>query len=140
MQLSPVITRLKSQVTAFKKVAGAAEYGAARKDLKPLPPTAFVIPLRDAAGRNELENAISQRVSAQFAIVFAVQNLRDPRGSQANEDLDPLRDAVMTALLGWQPDSSSDPCEYVGGQLLDLDGALVWWQDVFTTAFYVRSV
>ncbi len=140
MQLAAIATRLQGQVSALKKVGLAVEFAAARKDIRPLPPAAFVLPLREAAGRNELENAISQRVGAQFAVVYCAQNLRDPRGGQAHEDLDAVRASGKTALLGWQPAIDHDPCEYVGGELLGLDGPLVWWQDVFATAFYLRSV
>lgn len=140
MLLAPIATRLQSQVSALKKVGMAAEFDAARKDARPVPPAAFVLPLRETAGRNELENAISQRVGVQFAVVYCTQNLRDSRGGQANEDIDAVRAAGKTALLGWQPDADHDPCEYVGGELLGLQGPLVWWQDVFATAFYLRSV
>ncbi len=140
MQLAPIVSRLQSQVTTLKKVGMAAEFDAARKDVRPVPPAAFVLPLRESAGRNELENAISQRVTAQFAVVYCAQNLRDARGGQAHEDLDAVRAAGKTALLGWQPDVDHDPCEYVGGELLGLQGPFVWWQDVFVTAFYMRSV
>ncbi len=140
MQLAPIAARLQAQVSALKKVGLAAEFDAARKDVRPVPPAAFVLPLRETASGNEIENAISQRVTAQFAIVYAAQNLRDARGGQAHEDLDAIRVAGKTALLGWQPDPNHDPCEYVGGELLGLDGPLVWWQDVFATAFYLRSV
>lgn len=135
-----VIARLTAQVSAFRKVAGAADYAAAAPELKQTP-AAFVLSLADRAGRSSTGTmVVSQEMEARFGVIFAVQNLRDARGQQAGADLLALRIAVMTALLGWQPASDYDPCEYGAGRLLQLDDAVLWWQDDYVTRILNRSV
>lgn len=138
LSLDPIIARLDAQVAALKKVGGAADFEAALAELK-IEPAAFVIPLRDAAQPNTLENAVSQRVISRFGVALAVQNLRDASGTKAQTELAPLRDSVITALLGWAPDADRDPCEYGGGRLLRLRDRVLWWLDEFVTAYYVRK-
>lgn len=135
-----VIARLDTQVTALKKVAGAADFAAAAPDLKQTP-AAFVLSFADRAGRGTTGTlVVSQQNETRFGVVFAVQNLRDARGEQAQTDLLTLRLAAMTALLGWQPAPDFDPCEYGGGRLLQLDNLVLWWQDEYLTRALLRSV
>mgnify|MGYP001559781156 CR=1 FL=1 len=133
-----IITRVDGQVAAFKTVQGSADFGAAAAGIM-TPPAAFVLPLSDRPAANELTTQVSQRDVIRFGVAIAVTNLRDPRGQKAATDLRTLRIAVMTALLGWQPASGYDPCEYGGGQLLQLNDQVLWWQDEFVTALYLMG-
>lgn len=139
LSLDPIVARIKAQVAAFKKVGIAADLAAAARELKQ-EPAAFVIPVQDRAQRNALENGVSQRVLSRFGVVLAVSNLRDASGERAQTELAPIRDALLAALLGWPPDAERDPCEYGGGRLLRLSDRVLWWQDNFDTAFYLRKV
>lgn len=38
-----------------------------------------------------------------------------------------LRQALRETLFGWQPSERHDPMQYVGGQLNDVKGSLIWW-------------
>lgn len=137
-----IVTRLTAQIAApaLKKCAGAADFAAAAPDAKQLP-AAYVIELANRAERNSLSTlAVSQRNEVRFGVVMAVQNLRDPRGDAAKDDMRTLREAVMTALLGWQPDADYDVVEYGGGRLLELNNMVLWWQDDYITAILERSV
>lgn len=135
-----IIARLKAQVTALKIVAGAADFAAAAPEVKQTP-SAFVLELANRPTGNALATiAVSQENTVRFGVVIAVQNLRDPRGEKAHTDLRTLRESVMTALLGWQPDPDYDVVEYAGGQLLQLDNLVLWWQDDYLTRILERSV
>lgn len=135
-----VIARLKDQVPALRKAAGAADFAAAAPDLKQTP-AAYVLELANTAERNSLATvAVSQRNEIRFGVMLAVQNLRDATGEKAQADTRTLREAVMTALLGWQPDADYDVLEYGGGRLLQLDNLVLWWQDDYFTSIYQRSV
>jgi len=138
MQLTPILDRLNTHVTALRQTGGAADLAAARDDLR-IAPAAYVIPLRETPGRNELGEAIWQRVTVRLGLVLAVRNVRDARGEAAAEDLEALRQSVRAALLGWAPAMGHDPLEYGGGRLLALTNAILWWQDDFTTAFYMKT-
>lgn len=139
MLLAPIIAQL-GLVTALKRVAGAASFAAAQVDAI-VTPSAYVLPMTDTASPNRmLSGAVEQRVSERFAVVLAITNARDPRGSAANDDLEVIRSAVMGNLLGWQPAGGYDPIEYGGGRMLALANFILWWQMEFTTAYYERKV
>lgn len=136
--MTETIARLVASAPTLKLVEGAAEYAA----LKANPPdsrrpAAFVVPLSEVAGPNVLVNAVRQRVAAQLGVVFAVGSLRDPRGEQARLDLEAVRAEARTALLGWAPTASHDPFEFLRGDLVDLRDGVVWWQDRYSSAFYI---
>jgi len=135
-----VIARLADQVPALKKVAGAADFAAVVPDLKQTP-AAYVIELTNRAEPNSLASmAVSQQNTVLFGVILAVQNLRDATGEKAGTDMGALRSAVMTALIGWEPDPDYDVLEYSGGRLLSLDNLVLWWQDDYFTRILERSV
>ncbi|HEU0282327.1 MAG TPA: hypothetical protein VFQ99_00965, partial [Gallionella sp.] len=124
----------------FRKVLGAADFAAARDDLK-MPPTAYVLPLSDRAAPNALVGLrVHQQVIERFGVVLAVENLRDVRGAAVNAALETLRRATIDSLLGFQPAADYDPIQYGGGRLLMLDVAVIWWQLEFITGYYERKV
>ncbi|PIY01695.1 MAG: hypothetical protein COZ23_01865 [Hydrogenophilales bacterium CG_4_10_14_3_um_filter_58_23] len=144
MLLSPVVAALKLIVTPggaqeFRKVATAANFAAAREDLKQ-PPAVYVLPMNDAAGQNSLGGgAIIQPVIERFGVVLAVSNLRDASGVAAQVEFERLRRLVIDQLLGFVPGDGYEPCEYVGGSLLALDASVLWWQLVFRTGYMERN-
>lgn len=135
-----IIDYLDANVSKLKSVAGAAGLAAATADLKQ-PPAAFVVPMSDrAAGNHTGTMSVTQLNTVRFAVIIAVQNLRDPRGEKAQSDLLVLRRDVMNSLHGWQPDSPFIPIEYGGGRLLRMSNQVLWWQDEFLTSHFIRSV
>lgn len=140
MLLSPVAAQLTSVVTAFRKVYGAANFAAAKEDLKATP-TGYVLSLSDAAKPNTLIGLrVHQHVIERFGVILAVSNARDVRGEAVNGPLETLREQVIQALLGFQPTTDYDPILYAGGRLLELDVTTLWWQLEFTTGYYERKV
>jgi len=144
MLLIPVVDQLRTVETAgkkeFYKVATSANFAAAKDDLKAVP-SAYVLPLRDQAGSNQLGGggAILQPVKEQFGIALAISNLRDPTGTAAQAEFERLRKLVMIKMLGFVPGDEYDPCEYVGGSLLLILPDVIWWQMVFTTTYMERN-
>lgn len=135
-----IIARLKDQVTSLKLVGGAADLDAAAESLKQKP-AAFVLPNSErASGSVTGTMVVSQQNTVRFAVVLAVQNLRDARGENAQADLLSLRTDIMTALHGFEPDEDFKTIEYSGGRLLQLSDRVLWWQDEFVTANLLRSV
>lgn len=137
--IDEVIAHLKTSVAALKKVAGAVDFASAGMDLKTNLPAAYVLPLAEKADPNQLADGVLQKVGARFGVVIAVSNLRDARGEQAHSGLDPLRSAVIAALLGWAPSDAHDPVEFVSGRILNFADGVLWWQDEFTTAYLLRN-
>ncbi|MDE2388927.1 MAG: hypothetical protein KGN35_07595 [Betaproteobacteria bacterium] len=135
-----IVTRLKTEVTALKLVGGAADLSAAT-DSVIQKPAAFVLPNSERASASRTGTMlVSQENTVRFAVVIAVQNLRDKRGEQAQTDLVGLRNSIVAALHGWNPDADFNPIEYGGGKLLQLTDQVLWWQDEFLTAHLLRSV
>lgn len=144
MLLPPVADQLELIVKPggakeFLKVDMAANFAAARDDLKN-PPAAYVLPVADRAGPNSLGGgAILQPVREQFGVALAVSNLRDATGRAAQIEFERLRRLVIDKLLGFVPGEGYEPCEYGGGGLLLLTPDVLWWQLVFTTQYMERN-
>ncbi|SRR5258708_3811730 len=142
MDIQLIITRLKLQ-PAFKRVGGAIDLPTAQADLKNLVPAVYVIPLRESAGQNLVDTNLTlrQAVRLRMAVMVAVSNVRDVRGEAAQGDLEPVRAALRSALLGWTPDPAvCDPFEFDSGRLVSLSNATLWWLDIFRTVQYVSNV
>jgi hypothetical protein len=143
MLLLPVVDQIKTIQAAgndeFRKVATAANFAAARDDLKN-PPAAYVVPMADRAGANSLGGgAILQPVREQFGVALGVSNLRDASGVAAQAEFERLRRLVIDKLLGFVPGEGYEPCEYGGGSLLLLSPDVLWWQLTFTTGYMERN-
>lgn len=139
LALAPIIERLKVSVAALKHVGGAAEFEIAAKAVPALP-AAFVLPSRETGGINEhMAQLVEQEIACEFAVLLAVRNLADSTAEAAHESLRPIRIAVRTALLNWQPDSESIGCEFVNGALLDFQNGVLWWHDFYRTSYLIRS-
>lgn len=94
-------------------------------------PLLWVALTRENAELNALNCGVSQRVEVTFSVVFAAS------GSAA---LDPVRGCIQTALTGWTPAGAMEPMQYGGGSVADLNFDLLWWEDSFTTAYFIRTV
>ena len=143
MPFIPVINQIKAIETAgkaeFRRIESVANFAAARDDLKN-PPAAYVLPLQDAASANQLGGgAILQPVKEHFGVVLAVSNLRDASGVAALIEFRRLRRLVIDNLLGFVPGTDYEPIEYVGGNILLMDAAVLWWQLKFTTGYMERN-
>jgi hypothetical protein len=138
--IDPVVTRLRDTVQALKLVGGAADFQNAAESKPKVTPAAFVIPLEELPSPNSMGNVVIQRVAARIGVVWVVRNLSDTKGVQAKEDLDVLRKEGKDALLGWSPSGDFAPFERGPGALLAFRDGHMWWQDIYQTSFYDRSV
>ncbi len=139
MDLHPIALHLKGAVTALADVGLAGDFQTAMQNLRLKAPAAFVLPGPERGGPNEYINAVSQRVTLRFSVVLAIQNLRDMQGDAAQTDLDPIRTAVLGALLGWQPAAADSPITYGAGRMVKWADGVLWWQDDYDTTYYVRA-
>jgi hypothetical protein len=135
-----VVARLQAQVSALRKVSGAADFAAAQAVLRQTP-AAFVIETNNRATPSRTgTEVVSQETEIRFGVILAEQNLRDPLGGTAKTAMNVLRESVVGALLGWKPEADYDPCEYATGRLLLMNDQVLWWQDEFVTRTLLRSV
>jgi hypothetical protein len=138
--LSLVRARLKAEAPGLRIVAGAADLAALR-DAPPLVlPAAYVLPLSESPGRSTSGTVlVSQRNAVRFAVVLAAANLRDARGEAAQDDLRVARESALAALIGWEPDPAIEVIEFAAGRLVSLSDQVLWWQDEFLTAHWLRT-
>lgn len=141
MNLGPVEKRLRDECPSLKLVGSMADFESARKGLTTVP-AAFVMPARDVGQPSPFGNQIvEQRVGSEFVVAIAVRNLTNDRA--AVDSLEPVRDEVRDALLGWQPDAPDnemDGCEFGAGVFFELDvNKVLWWTDSYRTANTIRS-
>lgn len=139
--LATVEARLKTNALSLKKIDGVVNLEAALK--KPPPkdkqPAAFVLPVSDTAGQNNLVNAVSQRIAETFGVVLCLGNLSDSVGGTATEKLEAIKIEVMDALINWEPTAAHDPVTYKSGRVVAMHNGVVWWLLEFNTAHHYRK-
>lgn len=139
MDVSPIIARLKAQLTGFVLIAGAGELDAAIETI-PAVPAAFVMPLSELADAPDLVGVHHQRVTQEFAVVLVVSNLRDAAGAAAATELQTRRLAVRAALVGWVPDAlTGETVAFTSGRVLRFADQRLWWTDEFRVMTDYRS-
>ena len=140
MNLAPIIAKLQDACPQFNLIGGAAEFERASNGLTALP-AAFVLPARERGTDSPFANQIvEQNVGAEFSIVVAVKNVSDATGAAAVDELEAVRTPVRDALLGWAPADGYFGCEFRSGDLLAFNNGVLWWGDVFSTAYLIRSI
>ncbi len=139
MDVTPIITRLRAQLTGWVAIAGAADAAAAVEN-SPATPAAYVVPLAETADAPDLVGVHHQRLMQEFGVVIVVSNLREPTGAAAAAELAARRLAVRAALLGWVPDASTgETVAFVAGRLLEFRDQRLWWTDEFRVMTDYRS-
>jgi hypothetical protein len=138
LDLSSVITRLKTICSAsFKQIGSAADLAAAADGL-PTAPSCYVVPGGYTAQANEMLGITAQRVSEEFD-VFIVAKSYSGKGNDAVADIRTLILAVRTALHGWLPATDCVPLEMAGGQRESFEPGVMIWRDSYRTSYEVRT-
>jgi len=55
------------------------------------------------------------------------------------EELDTLKPELRGAVIGWSPGAQYTDMELVSGELLQLKGGLVWWEEKYSTRRLIRE-
>jgi hypothetical protein len=137
LAVESIVARLTTQ-GVFKTVHGALELAAAI-ERKQFAAEAYVMLTAASPDKNELINAVSQRLAEEYSILFWARAINDPTGAAALNAIGTTRDAIVAALLGWQPDSARAPLTYAGGSLGQFVGGGILWEEQFVTDSYMRS-
>lgn len=134
MKLGPIIVRLRAQVGAFStRVGGAAELAVAEDNKELAVPHAFVYRLADQAEESQEVGSRTQAMVETFGVLVCVSNTADLRGAGADDTLDDIRDALISALKGWSPEGAHQEFDYAGFETVDLTRARVWRRFDFAT-------
>ncbi|WP_422099095.1 phage tail terminator protein [Variovorax sp.] len=139
-----VIDRLKSQLVDLRQlrsIGGGPDLDSAMRGIL-VPPALVVMPMRERAVDVPRIGPTLQRVMRQLSVLYLVQNMRDATGAAALVELEPLRQRVKRALIGWVIDpDAGEPVIFTGGELVDAagDGKLIW-ADEFQVIVYERGL
>ena len=140
--IAEIIQRLEDNKVALglKLVGGSVAFQAAAEANPTATPAAFVIPINENPAPGAAVSIVIQRVEVGVGVVLVVNNASDHQGAAAGVDMVTLTKAVRAVLLGWQPTGDLDPIERGPGALLAFRDGHMWWQDIYTSAYYDRSV
>jgi hypothetical protein len=138
MNTAPLIDRLRTKCTGFKFIGGAMDLGESTLQAVNFP-AAFVVPLVESAGPNQMLGTHDQQVSQTWGVVICIKNIRTTALDQSAA-LHTLRASVRDALTGWTPTPDTEaPFDFASGQLLDAEGGSLLWQDDYTRATHYRN-
>ncbi len=136
--MQSIIDRLMASGTPFAMGGGAGELADVTDRPNALP-AVFVYVSREASAPNEHINIISQRTAVDFAIVIVTENLSQDNNAAAASDIESLKTYVRSQLLGFKPTGMTDLLEHVDGEMQQALGGVVWFEDVFTGAYYLEK-
>lgn len=140
MKIESISDRILARCPGFALVGGAAQFDTARHGLARLP-AAFVLPARDRASPNSFlsQGVVQQQIGSEFAVLIAARNLEDATGAATADELNALRAEIRAALLNWTPEGAEIGCEYVAGEILGFEDAVILWQEIYRTEYMIRS-
>lgn len=138
MNLTTVIDRIKAQCPEFKVIGGMAEFDTSLS-APAATPACYVIPQGEKPDDTQGIKFALQTVSIDFAVLICLRNAKSGQGQSSFDDLEPLRISVRNAIYGYTPTDATAMISFTGGQLLDFQPGLMWWQDGYQTAHHIRS-
>lgn len=133
-----ILDRLMETGTPFRMCGGAA----ALADVKDRPtaiPAVFAFTSSELSSASERTGRIIQRTAATIGIVLVTQNLSQGNNAAAINDVEELRKYCRRKLVGFLPDGMADPLEHVAGELQQVIGGTVWFEDAYSTAYYTEE-
>jgi len=121
----------------FALIEGAADLAAIDGN----PPALYAFIKEEAAEENtRATGPVLQRCENDIAVVIVTSNVSDATGSAALTDVEALKLATRSALVGFVPQSGvGEPVEYVGGRVLRFRSGWVWVELVFSVASYIEE-
>jgi len=129
-----IVARLRDRAMPPLAMVEAAASAAAATDRPPAAtPAAIVLWQEDDPSANHLANAVRQTVESRWAVMIAMRNVSDGRGGAAAADLDAVKAAVRSALLGWKAPSASGVFIYLAGAFAGFDDSDAWFQLSYQT-------
>jgi len=140
INIRPLIeTRIRTQIPAFKEVAGAVDLASILKG-RLSDNGCYIFQESESDDPSNLVGATRQQQFERFAIVTVVRNVRDSRGTDAADLNHIQRVAVKEALLGWQPHAAFDPFEKAGGKIIGFVNGTFIWSDTYKTSQLISSI
>jgi hypothetical protein len=142
MNLDSVITQLKTHCPQLgERVGGAADQALAASNGYLKVPAAYIIPLADDPEASTDSTGLTQRVTESVGVVVVLDNTADRRGQTSANAVEVMKYAVHRALLNFRADlmRSARGLQYEGGSLVDINGARLVWQLVYSHSITITE-
>lgn len=141
MKTTPIINRLISDAPILGgRVAGVAEFNAEVEAVRLGLPCAFVMRSSGEASDAATLGEIVQILTEEFAIVLGVDNSVSTVGQPAEDNLAPVYEEVMEALLGWTDSPTHNSLVFVRDDHIGFDRSRLWHQMLFRTQSAISSL
>jgi hypothetical protein len=103
-------------------------------------PCAFVMRSGGEASDAQTLGEVVQMLTEEFAIVIAVDNSASTVGQPAEDNLAPVYEEVMEALLGWIDNGTHNALVFVRDDHVGFDRSRLWHQMLFRTESAISSL
>lgn len=144
MNLGTIALKIRAAATSEfgNRVLGTVEFALAQEHTVKQE-TAFVIPLAEGVnGENQYDTSVNQTVKERFGVVVALKNdaeVAKKLGLAAFDRLHGVRAKLFRAMLGWIPAGTEMPVYYMGGRVLDINPAWLWYQFEFQQETHITN-
>lgn len=121
-----MIEKILDQLIAGMKNVAPVFYGGLPFELESsqaLPCCVFTLESEDAQ-ENVSMNSVLQSKTMSFAITYYVESVTP-------SELESIREAAHTSIVGYMPDNQHSAIEFRAGSLVESSHHLTQWQDVF---------
>jgi len=122
----------------FMEVGGAASLASIVGN-RVSTPGCYLFSERSDASQNERINGVSQMVTELVNIVIIIKNVRDPRGQDADDQLNCYRSSISKVLLGKILSPEYTQIEYAGGKLVSFVNGVIVWNESYKTSHYITG-
>lgn len=143
MKLSEIVIRLRDSNTRFgSMIAGAAEMNIAMTNTL-ANDMAFVVPVQETTSENKYDNHIEQLLKERFSVVCVIKNdysTIEKTGVIAFDKLHEVRKEIFKAILGWEPSWAQNFIYYLGGGILNVNNAYLWYQFNFEVESLIQNI
>lgn len=137
MIIDDLIARLTIGGTPFAIIEGANGL-AEVKDRPKATPAVYVYVKGDASGPNQRATGpVMQRTEVDIALMIITDNLTGAIG--VARDIETLKTWSRNRLLGFLPASAANRIEHLAGEIVQIKNNMVWFEDVFATAYYQKE-
>lgn len=132
--------RLLQAPSPFKAVRGATAMAQVKDRPAGELPQAFILATEEAsAASTRATGPVLQRSERDVAVVLVIENLGDPDGDRASDDLEELKRFVRRRLIGFVPSDMAEPITHVRGEIVEAIGGTVWFADTFAAPIYLQE-
>ena len=98
-------------------------------------PAVFIYPLQDLAGQNDALDCVTQVVDVRFVVLLVAQVI----AGGVSATIKPIRDQYFNEIIGLKPLANDFRTEFIQGNVAGLEGQVVIWRDVFSTATQIHN-